>query len=115
MQARGGAPTLSSASVRAAGVSTIRLMLGIAFVVGSVARGLDRGPALLAAAAGARPATDGGKHGAAVAVASADEDRGCAYREKCPIARPRCAEERPPLSDHGGGRRAACFFPGEMP
>jgi len=53
MQARGGAPTLSSASVRAAGVSTIRLMLGIAFVVGSVARGLDRGPALLAAAAGA--------------------------------------------------------------
>ena len=53
MQARAGAPTLSSASVRAAGVAAIRLLLGAGFVTGSVARGLDRGPALLAAFAGA--------------------------------------------------------------
>ena len=53
MQARTGAPTLSSASVRAAGVAAIRLLLGIGFVAGSIARGLDRGPALLAAVVGA--------------------------------------------------------------
>jgi hypothetical protein len=53
MQARAGAPTLSSASVRAAGVAAIRLLLGLGFVAGSVGRGLDRGPALLAAFAGA--------------------------------------------------------------
>jgi len=53
MQARTGAPTLSSASVRAAGVAAIRLLLGVGFVAGSAARGLDRGPALLAAFAGA--------------------------------------------------------------
>ena len=53
MQARAGAPTLSSASVRAAGVAAIRLLLGVGFVAGSVARGLDGGPALLAAFAGA--------------------------------------------------------------
>jgi Na+/H+ antiporter NhaD/arsenite permease-like protein len=53
MQARSGAPTLSSASVRAAGVAAIRLVLGVGFVAGSIARGLDRGPALLAAVVGA--------------------------------------------------------------
>ena len=53
MHARAGAPTLSSASARAAGVAAIRLLLGVGFVTGSVARGLDRGPALLAAIAGA--------------------------------------------------------------
>ena len=53
MQARAGAPTLSSASVRAAGVAAIRLLLGVGFVAGSVGRGLDRGPALLAAFVGA--------------------------------------------------------------
>jgi hypothetical protein len=53
MQARAGAPTLSSASVRAAGVAAIRLLLGLGFVAGSVGRGLDRGPALIAAFAGA--------------------------------------------------------------
>ncbi len=46
-------PTLSAASVRATGVTVIRLLLGVGFVAGSVARGLDRGPALLAAAVGA--------------------------------------------------------------
>jgi hypothetical protein len=44
---------LSSASVRAGGVAAIRLVLGVGFVAGSIARGLDRGPALLAAAVGA--------------------------------------------------------------
>src|SRR6478736_4103160 len=39
MQARAGAPTLSSASVRAAGVAAIRLLLGIGFVAGSIALG----------------------------------------------------------------------------
>jgi peptide/nickel transport system ATP-binding protein/oligopeptide transport system ATP-binding protein len=68
--------------------------------------------ALLAAAAGARPSADGG---AVPAGASPDEDLGCAYRDRCPIARPRCAEERPALAEGGGGRLAACFFPGEMP
>lgn len=53
MQARTGAPTLSSAAVRAAGVAAVRIALGVAFVGGSVARGLDRGPALLAAVVGA--------------------------------------------------------------
>src|SRR6478609_210184 len=51
MQARAGAPTLSSAS--AAGVAAIRLLLGVGFVTGSVERGLDRGPAPLAAFVGA--------------------------------------------------------------
>jgi Na+/H+ antiporter NhaD/arsenite permease-like protein len=46
-------PTLSSATVRAAGVAAIRLVLGVGFVVASAARGLDRGPALLAAVLGA--------------------------------------------------------------
>ena len=47
------APTLSSASVRAAGVAAIRLMLGVAFVAGSVPRGLHGGPAVIAAMGGA--------------------------------------------------------------
>jgi hypothetical protein len=51
--ARTGAPTLSSASARAAGVAVIRLALGVGFVAGALVRGLDRGPALLAAVVGA--------------------------------------------------------------
>jgi oligopeptide/dipeptide ABC transporter ATP-binding protein len=39
---------------------------------------------------------------------------GCAFHPRCPIARSRCAEETPPLFDFGAGRRAACFFPGEL-
>jgi hypothetical protein len=47
------APRLSAASVRAVGVGTVRLALGVAFVAGSAIRGLDRGLALIAALAGA--------------------------------------------------------------
>ncbi len=39
---------------------------------------------------------------------------GCAFHPRCPIARPRCREETPPLVPRGAGRAAACFFPGEL-
>jgi oligopeptide/dipeptide ABC transporter ATP-binding protein len=39
---------------------------------------------------------------------------GCAFHPRCPIARRRCGEETPALFDFGQGRRAACFFPGEL-
>jgi peptide/nickel transport system ATP-binding protein len=41
---------------------------------------------------------------------------GCAFHPRCPIARPRCGEETPALSPFSsGGRRVACFYPGEIP
>ena len=43
-----------------------------------------------------------------------DRPTGCAFHPRCPIARPRCADEMPPLADSGGGRRVACFYPGEI-
>ncbi len=39
---------------------------------------------------------------------------GCHFHPRCPIARPRCGQEAPLLSDSGPGRRVACFYPGEM-
>ena len=39
---------------------------------------------------------------------------GCAFHPRCPIARPRCAMETPSLDGDGKGRRAACFYPGEI-
>ena len=39
---------------------------------------------------------------------------GCAFHPRCPIARPRCRVETPPLLTTGG-RSFACFFPGELP
>jgi oligopeptide/dipeptide ABC transporter ATP-binding protein len=45
---------------------------------------------------------------------------GCPFHTRCPIARPRCAEERPPLvqvadiADTAPGHLAACFYPGEL-
>ena len=39
---------------------------------------------------------------------------GCSFHPRCPIARPRCREESPPLFPLEPGRSAACFFPGEL-
>lgn len=39
---------------------------------------------------------------------------GCAFHPRCPIARPRCAVESPPLAPIASGRSVACFFPGEL-
>ena len=41
--------------------------------------------------------------------------RGCAFAHRCPIARPRCGEEEPPLALLEPGRWGACFYPGELP
>jgi oligopeptide/dipeptide ABC transporter ATP-binding protein len=37
--------------------------------------------------------------------------RGCPFRPRCRQAVARCAEERPALTDRGGGASAACFVP----
>ncbi|MEQ9811921.1 MAG: ABC transporter ATP-binding protein [Azospirillaceae bacterium] len=34
---------------------------------------------------------------------------GCAFRERCPLAMARCAEERPPLEPRASGHAAACW------
>jgi len=68
--------------------------------------------ALVSSASGARP---GPEDVAAPGAGASDEASGCAYRSRCPIARPRCAVERPALAEAAAGRFAACFFPGEMP
>ena len=44
---------------------------------------------------------------------------GCPFHPRCPIARPRCAAERPPLAPAPGAdgeweRAVACFYPGEL-
>jgi oligopeptide transport system ATP-binding protein len=44
----------------------------------------------------------------------ADPPPGCAFHPRCPIARPRCREESPPLSAALPGRLVACFYPGEL-
>ena len=44
----------------------------------------------------------------------AEPPSGCAFHPRCPIARPRCREETPPLFPFPAGRSAACFFPGEL-
>jgi oligopeptide/dipeptide ABC transporter ATP-binding protein len=65
--------------------------------------------ALVAAAGGAAPA------GSEPGIAAGELDAGCAYRDRCPIARERCGSDRPRLEDAGGGHLVACFFAGEMP
>jgi oligopeptide/dipeptide ABC transporter ATP-binding protein len=46
---------------------------------------------------------------------------GCPFHPRCPVARPRCAAERPPLAPVSGEnsgeleRAVACFYPGELP
>jgi peptide/nickel transport system ATP-binding protein len=39
---------------------------------------------------------------------------GCPFHPRCPIARPRCAAETPPLAEVAQGHLAACFYPGEL-
>lgn len=39
---------------------------------------------------------------------------GCAFHRRCPIARPKCSREQPPLTDRGGNRWVACHFAGEL-
>ena len=39
---------------------------------------------------------------------------GCVFHPRCPIARPRCREEAPPLFATLPGHPAACFYPGEL-
>ncbi|MBK1783263.1 ABC transporter ATP-binding protein [Prauserella cavernicola] len=39
---------------------------------------------------------------------------GCVFQARCPLARERCAEERPALTATGSGRAAACHFSEEL-
>ncbi|MDR2657268.1 MAG: ATP-binding cassette domain-containing protein [Oscillospiraceae bacterium] len=39
-----------------------------------------------------------------------DPPSGCAFRTRCPHAMARCAEAAPPLTEVGGGHRAACYL-----
>jgi peptide/nickel transport system ATP-binding protein len=43
------------------------------------------------------------------------EAAGCAFQPRCCVARLRCRHEAPPLEELEPGRRASCFFPGELP
>lgn len=36
---------------------------------------------------------------------------GCAFAARCPAASKQCHEERPPLTDIGGGHQIACHHP----
>jgi oligopeptide transport system ATP-binding protein len=60
----------------------------------------------------ARPIRAFGESGPGTAAAPSG---GCAFVARCPIARPRCRDEEPPLAPWQPGRRAACFYPGELP
>lgn len=41
-----------------------------------------------------------------------DPPSGCSFHPRCPIARPRCANEEPGLTGNPDIHRTACFFPG---
>jgi peptide/nickel transport system ATP-binding protein len=43
-----------------------------------------------------------------------DPPAGCPFNTRCPIARDRCRQERPPLRDTTAGGKVACFYPGEV-
>jgi len=40
-----------------------------------------------------------------------DDLPGCAFYSRCPVHRPKCQEQRPPLLEVRPGRWSACFFP----
>ena len=39
-----------------------------------------------------------------------DPPSGCVFRTRCPIAKPRCGQEKPALRDRGNGQAVACFY-----
>ncbi|MEQ1769876.1 MAG: ABC transporter ATP-binding protein [Devosia sp.] len=54
-----------------------------------------------------RPRTAGAVASTPVAI---DIGKGCRFRNRCPLARPICAEIDPPAIDLGNGHTAACHF-----
>jgi oligopeptide/dipeptide ABC transporter ATP-binding protein len=72
-----------------------------------------------AALVSAAPKADPFEAGARIALhgeppSPASPPTGCAFHPRCPIARPRCRDEAPPLALSADGRQVACFFPGEL-
>jgi peptide/nickel transport system ATP-binding protein len=72
-----------------------------------------------AALLSAAPVLDPSVHRARIPLSGeppspASPPTGCAFHPRCPIARPRCRDETPPLAPVSDGRLAACFFPGEL-
>ncbi|WP_030750889.1 ABC transporter ATP-binding protein [Streptomyces griseus] len=44
----------------------------------------------------------------------ANPPAGCRFHTRCPWARPKCSQERPELTDAGGGHKVACHFTREI-
>ncbi len=71
--------------------------------------------ALVAAAGGPDPSTPPRAAALPAELPSAvNPPEGCHFHPRCPIARPRCSQEAPALSEAATGHRVACFYPGEM-